>query len=358
MLTAGGDCPGLNAVIRAATRRLLERDHEPVGLLRGYRGLARPGPADAARPPRRVGHPPHRRHDPVDLVARPVARARRRRARAGGPARGPARRAHRDRRRAHDDDHPADPRGARAARRRRAEDDRQRRRRHGLHLRVRHRRAGRDRRDRPAAHHRPVARPGDGPRGDGPQLGLDRRLLRPGRRRGRDRHPRARADRRGDHRGDRAPPPPRQGLLDRRRRRGRRAGVRVRGPQDDPGERGARRVRLPAARRHRRGARRRDRGPHRLRDARDDARARPARRHAHGDRPHPGDALRLPGGGDGDGRRDRPHGRAARHRDDVRAARPRWRASRRWTCASSSAPGRSSADEPALSFGCGWAGTS
>ena len=40
ILTAGGDCPGLNAVIRAAARRLLEEGHEPVGLLRGYRGLA------------------------------------------------------------------------------------------------------------------------------------------------------------------------------------------------------------------------------------------------------------------------------------------------------------------------------
>lgn len=40
ILTAGGDCPGLNAVIRAAARRLLQTGHEPVGLLRGYRGLA------------------------------------------------------------------------------------------------------------------------------------------------------------------------------------------------------------------------------------------------------------------------------------------------------------------------------
>ena len=40
ILTAGGDCPGLNAVIRAAARRLLSHGHEPVGLLRGYRGLA------------------------------------------------------------------------------------------------------------------------------------------------------------------------------------------------------------------------------------------------------------------------------------------------------------------------------
>ena len=40
ILTAGGDCPGLNAVIRASSRRLLERGHEPVGILKGYRGLA------------------------------------------------------------------------------------------------------------------------------------------------------------------------------------------------------------------------------------------------------------------------------------------------------------------------------
>ncbi|MEQ8834788.1 MAG: ATP-dependent 6-phosphofructokinase [Miltoncostaeaceae bacterium] len=40
ILTAGGDCPGLNAVIRAAGRKLLREGHEPVGLLRGYRGLA------------------------------------------------------------------------------------------------------------------------------------------------------------------------------------------------------------------------------------------------------------------------------------------------------------------------------
>jgi ATP-dependent phosphofructokinase / diphosphate-dependent phosphofructokinase len=40
ILTGGGDCPGLNAVIRAASRRLLAHGHEPVGLRRGYRGLA------------------------------------------------------------------------------------------------------------------------------------------------------------------------------------------------------------------------------------------------------------------------------------------------------------------------------
>jgi ATP-dependent phosphofructokinase / diphosphate-dependent phosphofructokinase len=40
VLTAGGDCPGLNAVIRAVVRRSLAGGHEPVGLWRGYAGLA------------------------------------------------------------------------------------------------------------------------------------------------------------------------------------------------------------------------------------------------------------------------------------------------------------------------------
>jgi 6-phosphofructokinase 1 len=41
ILTAGGDCPGLNAVIRAAARRLMLDGHETIGLKAGYRGLAR-----------------------------------------------------------------------------------------------------------------------------------------------------------------------------------------------------------------------------------------------------------------------------------------------------------------------------
>jgi 6-phosphofructokinase 1 len=40
VLTAGGDCPGLNAVIRAVTRKALAGGHEVVGLWRGYAGLA------------------------------------------------------------------------------------------------------------------------------------------------------------------------------------------------------------------------------------------------------------------------------------------------------------------------------
>jgi ATP-dependent phosphofructokinase / diphosphate-dependent phosphofructokinase len=39
MLTGGGDCPGLNAVIRAACRRLWEHGHETFGVLNGWRGM-------------------------------------------------------------------------------------------------------------------------------------------------------------------------------------------------------------------------------------------------------------------------------------------------------------------------------
>ncbi len=40
VLTAGGDCPGLNAVIRAITRSALAAGDEAIGILRGYEGLA------------------------------------------------------------------------------------------------------------------------------------------------------------------------------------------------------------------------------------------------------------------------------------------------------------------------------
>ena len=39
VLTGGGDCPGLNAVIRAVTRRCLDGGHEVVGVREGWRGL-------------------------------------------------------------------------------------------------------------------------------------------------------------------------------------------------------------------------------------------------------------------------------------------------------------------------------
>lgn len=39
VLTGGGDCPGLNAVIRAVTRRGIENGYEIVGILNGWKGL-------------------------------------------------------------------------------------------------------------------------------------------------------------------------------------------------------------------------------------------------------------------------------------------------------------------------------
>ena len=39
VLTGGGDCPGLNAVIRAVARRSFGRGYEVVGVRNGWRGL-------------------------------------------------------------------------------------------------------------------------------------------------------------------------------------------------------------------------------------------------------------------------------------------------------------------------------
>ena len=39
VLTGGGDCPGLNAVIRAVARRLIDHGHDVVGVRSGWRGL-------------------------------------------------------------------------------------------------------------------------------------------------------------------------------------------------------------------------------------------------------------------------------------------------------------------------------
>src|SRR5260221_6562921 len=39
VLTGGGDCPGLNAVIRAVARRAWARGHDVVGVREGWRGM-------------------------------------------------------------------------------------------------------------------------------------------------------------------------------------------------------------------------------------------------------------------------------------------------------------------------------
>ena len=81
ILTAGGDCPGLNAVIRAVVTACDARARD-----RGRRDPERLGRADggrhpAARPRRRARHPAARRHDPRHLAEGPV-RPRRRATRA------------------------------------------------------------------------------------------------------------------------------------------------------------------------------------------------------------------------------------------------------------------------------------
>src|ERR671911_2282655 len=39
VLTGGGDCPGLNAVIRAVGRRSFSNGHEVLGIRAGWKGL-------------------------------------------------------------------------------------------------------------------------------------------------------------------------------------------------------------------------------------------------------------------------------------------------------------------------------
>jgi 6-phosphofructokinase 1 len=48
ILTGGGDVPGLNACIKAATNRAVEEGHEVVGIRRGWAGLLELDPADPA----------------------------------------------------------------------------------------------------------------------------------------------------------------------------------------------------------------------------------------------------------------------------------------------------------------------
>jgi 6-phosphofructokinase 1 len=42
ILTSGGDCPGLNAVIRASTKSAIRLGYDCIGFLRGYEGLVEP----------------------------------------------------------------------------------------------------------------------------------------------------------------------------------------------------------------------------------------------------------------------------------------------------------------------------
>ena len=56
ILTGGGDVPGLNACIKAATNRALEEGHEIVGIRRGWAGLLELDPSDPDSTSRHMIH--------------------------------------------------------------------------------------------------------------------------------------------------------------------------------------------------------------------------------------------------------------------------------------------------------------
>ena len=193
ILTGGGDCPGLNAVIRAVARRSRRyagtrssaiRDR----LARARRRLVRrrsararsPGSCRAAgRSSARRGRTRTRSRAASSACSRTSSRqGSTRSSRSAARTRSASRR--------------GSTREHELPGRRRPEDDRQRPRRRPTTPSASTRRSSIcDRGDRPAAHDRRVAQPRHGRRGDGPPHGLDRGHERDRRRRGRDPHPRA-----------------------------------------------------------------------------------------------------------------------------------------------------------------------
>ena len=219
ILTSGGDCPGLNAVIRGAVLNgVISHDAEFVGFRWGWKGVVE---ADIM---------PITRHDVRGLSKQGgtilgSSRTNPFEGEGGGP----------ENIQRMLDEHGIDAiiaiggegtltaarrllRRGRHQGRRRAEDHRQRPRGHRLLVRLRHGRRDRDRGDRPPAHHRRLARPLHGARGHGPPRRLDRAALGHGRRRARDPHPRAAAVDRADLRVGRVGARPRPGAARRRRR--------------------------------------------------------------------------------------------------------------------------------------------
>ena len=81
ILTAGGDCPGLNAVIRATTAGSWPGGDTMVGFLNGWEG-ADGGRRHAPRPGCGARHPRSRRHHPRHLAQRSLRPRRRTRLRA------------------------------------------------------------------------------------------------------------------------------------------------------------------------------------------------------------------------------------------------------------------------------------
>ncbi len=196
ILTGGGDCPGLNAVIRAVVRRSTDRGHEMVGVRDGWKGLVEGifvplGRREVSGILPRGGTilgttrtNPYKVEGGVEAVLGTFADERLDAlvAIGGEDTLGVAARLHREHElpvvgvpKTIDNDVPG----------------------HGLHVRLRYRGHDRDRGDRPAAFHRGGAQPRDGGGGDGQAHGLDRGHERHRGRRGRDPHPRAADHRRG-----------------------------------------------------------------------------------------------------------------------------------------------------------------
>ncbi len=68
ILTGGGDCPGLNAVIRAVVRKgILHYDDEFVGFLEGWRGVLE-NKTMVLDYESHLRHPAARRHHPAHLA--------------------------------------------------------------------------------------------------------------------------------------------------------------------------------------------------------------------------------------------------------------------------------------------------
>lgn len=55
IVTGGGDCPGLNTVIRAVAKAAAKRGWETLGILGGYEGLLEKRTANLTRTARALG---------------------------------------------------------------------------------------------------------------------------------------------------------------------------------------------------------------------------------------------------------------------------------------------------------------
>ncbi len=167
ILTGGGDCPGLNAVIRAVVRRSVQpRAARSSACMNGWQGLIDDNVL-GTRPARGFRDPAPRRNDPRNVADESVPRRRRRRQRAAELRGRAPRRARRGRGRRHPGRRAVALGRARPARGRGAEDDRQRSLGDGLHVRLRHRSRRLHGGHRPPAHDSRVAQPRDGRGGDG-----------------------------------------------------------------------------------------------------------------------------------------------------------------------------------------------